>query len=273
MKIKFLGTAACEGIPSQFCNCAVCERARKLGGREFRSRSQALVNGKLLIDFGADTFYHASIYNISFTKVRDCLITHVHSDHFVPQELHPLKYAEYPEETGPFKIYGSADVAKKAEKELKELKGSLEFTQLAPFEKYSVCGMTVTPLPANHGTENPYIYIIEDGEKSLLYAHDTGSLKEETVEYIEKSGITFGLVSLDCTEGAEDELPYNEHQCLGMNKATKDLLISAGAADGKTVFVLNHFSHSGKDVNYADFVPLAAQNGFEVSYDGYEKEI
>ena len=32
MKIKFLGTGAAEGIPSTFCNCKICEYARRFKG-------------------------------------------------------------------------------------------------------------------------------------------------------------------------------------------------------------------------------------------------
>ena len=58
MKLKYLGTAAYEGVPSLFCNCRVCRLSQKLGGRNIRSRSQALVNGELLLDFNADTVRH-----------------------------------------------------------------------------------------------------------------------------------------------------------------------------------------------------------------------
>lgn len=58
MKIKYLGTAAYEGIPSLFCRCETCEKSRREGGRNLRSRSQALVDDELLLDFPADTVWH-----------------------------------------------------------------------------------------------------------------------------------------------------------------------------------------------------------------------
>lgn len=48
MKIKYLGTAAAEGIPALFCRCDICKEARKRGGREIRTRSQAIIDEKLL---------------------------------------------------------------------------------------------------------------------------------------------------------------------------------------------------------------------------------
>ena len=56
MKFRFLGTAAAEGIPALFCECAVCKEAREKGGRHIRTRSQALIDDDLLIDFNADSY-------------------------------------------------------------------------------------------------------------------------------------------------------------------------------------------------------------------------
>ena len=76
MKIKFLGTAAAEGIPALFCDCEICERVRRLGGKNIRTRSQALINDDLLIDFPADTYLHVLNYGLELHKINNCIITH-----------------------------------------------------------------------------------------------------------------------------------------------------------------------------------------------------
>lgn len=58
MKLIYLGTAAFEGIPAIFCSCPICNEARILGKRNIRTRSQAIINDDLLIDFNPDTFTH-----------------------------------------------------------------------------------------------------------------------------------------------------------------------------------------------------------------------
>ena len=58
MKLKYLGTAAAEGIPGMFCNCRVCRNALEVRGKEIKTRSQALLDDKLLIDFPPDTYLH-----------------------------------------------------------------------------------------------------------------------------------------------------------------------------------------------------------------------
>lgn len=87
MKVRYLGTAAYEGVPSLFCQCRVCKESMKKGGRNLRSRSQMLVNDDLLIDFPPDTVWHAHKYGIDWSKIGNCLITHSHSDHLYPEDI------------------------------------------------------------------------------------------------------------------------------------------------------------------------------------------
>ena len=47
MNLTYLGTAAAEGWPGIFCRCEFCERAKRLGGRDIRTRSQALLDDAL----------------------------------------------------------------------------------------------------------------------------------------------------------------------------------------------------------------------------------
>ena len=55
MKIRYLGTAAAEGWPALFCSCPICTHARTQGGKNLRTRTQAILDGELLIDFPPDT--------------------------------------------------------------------------------------------------------------------------------------------------------------------------------------------------------------------------
>ena len=87
MKIKYLGTGASEGIPGLFCHCPVCEYARRQGGKEIRTRAQAMVNEDILLDFGPDTYLHLLRYQLDLAKIRACLVTHTHGDHLFENEL------------------------------------------------------------------------------------------------------------------------------------------------------------------------------------------
>ena len=271
MKIRFLGTAAAEGFPGILCGCEVCRRARQRGGRNLRTRSQALINDTLLIDFPADTYLHILRDNIDLLDIQACLITHVHEDHFTPTDLHYSNGFCHPPKDWPgLTVYGSIDCKETLDDISAHTGGTVRHGCIEPFVPFTVAGCTVTALKAVHGTPHPFIYLIDDGEKTLLYAHDTGIFHPETWAYLEKARPRLALVSLDCTEAAAEDIPYDAHMCLGRNRICRDRLLALGLADSSTVWVLNHFSHNGVTPLYDDFAPIAAAEGFETSYDGME---
>ena len=111
MKLKYLGTAAAEGFPAAFCNCEHCKKARENVGAELRTRSQAMVDGKLLIDFPAETYLHAVRYGTDLSAIENLLVTHSHTDHFYAQELCNRGYRFALNMTAPvLNIYGNSEV-------------------------------------------------------------------------------------------------------------------------------------------------------------------
>lgn len=281
MKLQYLGTAAAEGIPAIFCHCKTCLEARKRGGKNIRTRSQAIIDGKLLIDFPADTYMHCIMHNVDITDVRDVLITHSHSDHLYPADIY-------------FRTPGFSSLGTKAEEKLNFYGSSIAMRKinsymggvafdfdeyvganpLVPYKEYTIGTYTVIPLEAIHDvTSGPYFYIIKDSEgKTLLYGNDTNYFSEKVWEYLEKSGIRFDFVSLDCTDANIPDRRYIGHMNITENAQVRERLISIGCADEKTVFCANHFSHNGDDVLYEEFVEVAAKKGFIVSYDGMTVE-
>lgn len=80
--MRFLGTGAGQGTPNPFCSCHVCENARKIGGKEIRTRSSFRLNDRVIIDISADFVAQAAFYHENFYKLEHVLYTHSHSDHF-----------------------------------------------------------------------------------------------------------------------------------------------------------------------------------------------
>lgn len=278
MKITYYGTAAAEGIPALFCECDTCRAARKKGGRDIRTRSQAMIDDTLLIDLPADTYMHALFYGLPLTRVSHCLITHAHSDHLYADELHMRGFGFAPvlhEEAACLHLYGSDMVKRTLAADLycrfKDEK-RVAFSQLSPFQAYEIGGYTVTPLLALHDVHaGPYIYIIQKDGKTLLYGNDTGIFPDESFAYIEKSGVRFDFVSLDCTAG-NGPMNYDSHMNLERNILIRNRLIAMGAADEKTIFCCNHFSHNGGGVLFEDFSVAAEKAGFLTAYDGMSME-
>lgn len=280
MKIQFLGTAAAEGQPGLFCNCPTCTHARKFGGKDVRTRSQAIVDDTLLIDFPADTLHHCLMHGIDLTKIYHCLITHTHSDHLCPAELRwRIPGFSNMGEENPFCLYGSEGAMAYAKADVVKAMGEgaekvLTFTALPYYLKTQVGDYFVTGLRSLHGEgAYPMFYIIENKEgKRLMYAHDTDYFMDEVWEYLEREKPYLSFVSLDCTEANLPWMHYTGHMNLVNNKKVKDRLIEIGCADENTVFCCNHFSHNGIDVLYDTFSLLAKEQGFLTSYDGFTVE-
>lgn len=272
MKFQYLGTAAAEGIPAFVCNCEACVRSRELGGRALRTRSQAIIDDKLLIDFPADTMAHIHANKIDLIKVTDCIVTHSHYDHLHPIDLNNFKpgFAYFPEGWN-LTFHGSEKVgeaiAPQLEGKLTEL-NIVSFEQLEAFVPKTVAGYTVTPLKAVHDPKSgPLFYQISDGEKTIIYGNDTNYFDESVWEYWEKTKPYFNMVSLDCTNACKP-MTYVGHMGFAENLKVRDRMLEMGLADENTLFVSHHFSHNGHNVVYDDFVKIAAKENFSVSYDG-----
>ncbi len=155
LKFRYLGTAAAEGWPAMFCECDHCKRAVKSGGRNIRTRSQAVIDEKLLIDFPADTYMHVLNFGLDLTKIHSCIITHNHSDHFYPAdfEMRRKGFAHLSCER-PLNVYGTNPAANQAMEIINEYSLNEEkrviFNKISAFVPFDVQGYIITPLAANH---------------------------------------------------------------------------------------------------------------------------
>ena len=115
-------------------------------------------------------------------------------------------------------------------------------------------------------------------EKTVLYNHDTSTVKEEVYDFIAKGGYRFDLVIADCTYGL---LGYSSHGHMSIedNEAHKARLTAMGALDEKSIYVITHYSHNAllfKDKTAAtpeDLEKIAAEHGMISAYDGITFEI
>ncbi len=271
MKLTFLGTAAAEGFPAVFCNCEYCNEARRLGGKNVRSRSQALVNDDLLIDLPADTYWHFINNGIEGDKIKYLLITHSHSDHLYPNELGMRNGAFAHDMRAPeLKVFCSEGAYNKITGFIPEPKG-FSVTKVTPFETFSIGDYEVTPLPARHFAGDGAVFYIIKGEKTLLYGHDTGYFYDEVLEFIEKKEIYFDMISLDCTN---IDIPIGDnggHMGISNIKRLTKGLEAISAVDNKTIKYINHFSHNGNPIHHLLEIK-AAEIGFKASFDGERVE-
>ena len=275
MKIKYYGTSAAEGIPALFCDCDICRYSREKGGRNIRTRSQALIDDVLLIDLFPDTLYHVQRMGLELHKIQHLLITHAHSDHLIASDLLEKQDGHaHSDNMMPITIYGSMPTIDKIFSTIHSNthinSGRWILQEILPFIPISIQDYTVVPYKANHAFElNSYIYDISSKDKRMLYAHDTGFFLEEVWLFLEREKPFFNLVSLDCTVALSKVC--NHHMNIEACKEVRQKLISLGCADSSTTFVLHHFSHNC-GASYDDLYPIAKECGFEISYDGMEIE-
>ena len=272
MEIQYLGTAAAEGLPALFCSCDTCKRARELGGKELRSRTQSIVDGKLLIDFPPDTYIHAQRESLQLGKIQHLLVTHSHMDHFFPVELiHRHEHFGH-NAKGMLHVYGNEAVEKSFYEavltdrfKVHPLDEAVKFVRLEPFRDFWAEGYHIIPIPADHDKrETCFIYIIEKDGKCLLYGHDTGmNLSDEAWECIFSH--KFDLVSLDATMGMKQIDGY--HMGLLDDIAFVQLLEERQCVTSSTVKVVNHFSHNGK-MTHGQLEEFAERHGMRAAYDG-----
>lgn len=276
MKIHYFGTAAAEGVPAIFCRCDVCRYAREHGDREIRTRAQAMIDGKIMIDFGPDSLFHALRDGVDLTDLRYLLITHAHGDHIQRDDLcnRQKNFAHLSENDPPLTVFCSAEVRDllrpAAENDLTG-DGRVVFQTVSPFVPFCIEDYRITPLPARHGTEMPLIYLIEHEKKTFLYAHDTDVFFDEVWDYLTANAVRFDAVSLDCTEGIK-HINYRGHMNFERDFEVRDRMLASGLADGNTVFVANHFSHNGR-ATYAEAIKPENAQGMLVSYDGMDLAI
>ncbi len=269
MKIKYLGTSGGDGVPALFCECYNCTYARKRKGKNIRTTQQAVIDGKVLIDIGPDTFTHSIEHNVDFSKIEHCIITHSHKDHFYQSNILMRKYSKTGEKLN---VYATAAIIDGLKGSVKK-EDNVELKVLEYGEEYFVSKYKIVPLKANHGSDGgSAIYLISDGINNILYCHDTGEIFEEVYGYLKNKNMYLDFVTLDCTCGFDDA-DKNQHMNVQMCETVRNRLFEIGCADNNTLFYLSHFSHNHEGALYDTFISKVKPYGFIPAYDGLEVKI
>ncbi|MBR2903971.1 MAG: hypothetical protein IKC37_04915 [Clostridia bacterium] len=277
MKITYLGTAAAEGAPAIFCDCAACMEARKRGGKELHTRSQFLIDDDLGIDFPPDAYAHSLHFNVDLRRLQHLFITHSHMDHFYAQDfiLRGYKYATPLD--APLCIYGCKEVVEVfregTRRELKsEVARNLQMVEINAFTPVPAGDYIVTPLKANHGKTPAFVYLVEKGDEGYLHLTDTGRLPQETLEfladYYQGKKKKVGLVTFDCTflfhEGGETA----RHMGLPDNRLLQSWLEENGVCDKATKYAVTHYSHNSAPLS-ENLQKAEREYGYIATYDGF----
>lgn len=279
MKIKVLGTGAAEGIPAVFCTCPICQNAMQKKGKEIRTRSQILVDDTLLIDWNADTYYHKIQYEVALEKIQHLLITHSHTDHFLPFDLtyRGMYYANNIQEK--LHLYGNEHVlrafemADATEKFSEAIMGKIIFHPLSPFSSFPVSSYQVHTLLAKHmKEEDALLYTISKEGKTIMIGYDTARFLPINYDYLIREKIHPDCIFIDGTSGKYTISENGVHMGLPDVVDTIEKLKEKNIIQKNCRIIITHISHNG-GYTHDDYVKKAAEVGFEVAYDGMELEI
>lgn len=276
MKIKYLGTAAAEGIPALFCKCSACRNAALAGGKDVRLRSGALINDSILLDITPDIYCQKLRYDLDLLDLQAIVVTHSHTDHFAGAELTKRSSPDYCTvgPAAPLYVYGNEHVCETGRDSLRfefhrEEDASIQFRRVCGFQSFSIGDVAFTAIPASHDSrEECLIYLIRHKGHAILYANDTGLLPEASLDAV--SGIPLDLVSLDCTFGANSSCTPS-HMGLPENLTLIQELKNRGCIAGHTRIVTTHFSHNC-GANHEELCRHFEAYGILAAYDGMEIE-
>jgi len=280
MNLTFLGTAASEGYPNAFCDCANCESARELRGPNLRMRSAALVDDTLLLDLGPDVMAASLVQGISLAAISFCLLTHEHADHLDASHLSSRSPGCGVVDAPRLELVATAGALRRAADSLSrrmpadglldpEVQRRLNLIARAIEPGQTVCvgPYRVTAVPASHDSEHltALLYVIERDGRALFYATDTGPLPEEAWAVLRAWGGAFHVVVLDHTFGLEGRATthLNADQFVETVGRLRD---EGRLADGCRIFAHHLGHHSNPD--HDALVAYAGHRGYEVAYDG-----
>lgn len=278
MKISFLGTGASEGVPAMFCSCEYCNHIRELGGKEYRTRTQVLIDGDLSVDFPPEAYAHSLAFGVNLSDVNYLLVTHSHMDHFYAHDfiLRGYKYARL---TQPLlEIYGDEEVKSVFDectrREMKEeVSPHVKFTVTEPYTEFMMGEYRVISLPAMHKTEErALLYYIEKGGKGYLHLYDTGDLSDEAITFLKERGSRVSAAAFDCTFL---DAPYKSglrHMCIDGVMRLFARLEKAGICDSETVKIITHFSHNSNPTTER-LKTIESKYGVVAAYDGFTIKI
>lgn len=188
MKVTFLGSGSCYGVPTVGNDWGDCDPANPKNRRMVTSITVEKNGTKILVDLSPD-FLEQSIKH-DLTNLAAILYTHGHPDHilgnfYLPRLLQYYKGKDLP-------LY--ADKATQAEIERMfwfQVKdggqtafsygGDTHWEDIVAFEPFQIGGMNILPLPQDHGNMTSYTFRIGN----FAYSTDFNQLSDDTLAQLQ----------------------------------------------------------------------------------------
>jgi adenosylcobinamide kinase/adenosylcobinamide-phosphate guanylyltransferase len=235
VNLTLLGTGSADGWPNPHCGCASCTASR--GSGALRVQTSALLDGVLLLDCGPETPHAAQRAGLHLGDLRHVLVTHAHPDHCAPAFL---LFRSWVTGDRPLDVVGPAEVVEQTRPWLAP-DSAVRLVPVSAGERLTLGAYDVRVLAARHGDPGAgVLYDVTGPGGRLLYATDTGSLPDATVEAVR--GAAFDVALLEETFGTHTS-HGTDHLDLATFPEQLRRLRAAGAVTMHTDVVAVHLSH------------------------------
>ena len=258
MKFRFIGTAACDYSP--LLNTIYKDSLDK----DARRSSAALVDGHILIDCGTHVLESLRIQNIAYEEIDIVLLTHLHNDHYEPEDLKLLASAAQ----RTIAVYVSETAVPQVEVELAG--SNVKVYGVKYGQEIEICEDTIIKgLPANH-TAHPVHYLIKSSGKKIYYATDGAWIMYDAFYALRDADLD--LLVLDATVGDyEGDYRVAEHNSIPMVRAMLRSFTKFNICDNGRIFI-THIAPS-LHKTHTETEEILKNDKIEVAYDGLEIEI
>lgn len=249
IELLFLGTCACDFSPRLKTDL------KDKFDFDARRSSSVLLNRHALIDCGYHTVESLGIAGIPLSDVTDIFVTHLHDDHYQPQNIQKIADAR----TEPLRLWVREGA------EVEEYR-NVEVRFLTQFEKYEAGELAFTGIPANHSPKHfPQHFVIECGAKSFFYGCDGAWFLHDSFKFLKNKHLTLAI--FDCTVGDYNgDFRMGEHNSIPMIRMMLPSLRTIGAIDAGTRIMISHLAPS-LHRPHAETCKIIRDFG-EVAYDG-----
>ena len=256
MKLCFLGTGAAdysrellETVPDRFAP-------------DIRRCSAAILGGKYLIDAGPHVLDSLRIAGYPAGAVTDLLMTHLHKDHFNPENIGTLAAGR----EQPLRIWVREDA------ELPEIQGT-EIRRMKLYERYQVgSDLAVTGLPANHGQgARPQHFLMEYAGRKIYYALDGAWILNGAFNALKEAHLDLLILDGTCGDYIGD-FRLAEHNSIPMIRMMLPSFATTGAIDDHTVIYISHLART-LHKSHAETSAICEASGFHVARDGLTIEV
>ena len=245
-ELLFLGTCACDFSPRLKTDL------KDKFDKDARRSSALLIDGHVLIDCGIHTVESLGIAQISLSDITDIFITHLHIDHYLPENIQKIADAK----SEPLKLWmrEGAEVCNYE---------NVDVRYMTQFEKYEASSFSVTGIPANHSPSHfPQHFIVEYGDKSFFYGCDGAWFLHDSFKFLKDKHLSLAIFDCTCGDYVGD-FRMGEHNSIPMIRMMLPSLKTIGAIDTETKIMISHLApslhkpHSETEKIIADFGTVA----------------